>query len=99
MERRFETTTLKNPAEEKKVMLELKALKASKVPAEKLLELKPEIDALYAQKKEISNTLNGLQDDIDARNTEIEKIKKEMEEAREKRADIKEQLDKFEADI
>jgi chromosome segregation ATPase len=80
-------------------MLEIKNLKASIPFAEKLLQLKPEIDNLYGKRKEISDILNGFQADIDVKDQEIDAIKKEMEEARDKRADIKEQVDKFEEDI
>jgi hypothetical protein len=51
---------LKNANEEKKLMTELKSLKASIPSAQKLIELKPEIDALYTKRKEISEILNGL---------------------------------------
>lgn len=60
LEKRFETTTLKNANEEKKLMTELKTLKASIPSAEKLIQLKPEIDALYTKRKEISEILNDL---------------------------------------
>lgn len=80
-------------------MQDMKTLKASLPAAERLLQLKPEIDALYAKRKEISDVLNGLQADIDAKDLEIDQVKKDMEEAKEKRADIKEQVEKFEEDI
>lgn len=60
MERRYETTTMKNPAEEKKCLLEIKNLKASIPNAERLLQLKPQIDKLYAEKKEIRSKLDEL---------------------------------------
>ena len=99
MEKRYKTTTLKSNNDEKKLLLEIKTLKDSLPAAEKLLELKPRIDELYGRRKEISEILNGIQADIDARDAEIDTIKKDMDEAKEKRADIKEQVDKFESDI
>jgi hypothetical protein len=41
-------------------MQELKTLKASIPAAEKLLQLKPEIDALYTNRKATSDILNNL---------------------------------------
>lgn len=43
--------------------------------------------------------MNAYQEVIDAKDAEIEQVKKEMEEARTQRDDIKQQLDKYEADI
>jgi uncharacterized coiled-coil DUF342 family protein len=44
---------LKNPQEEKKLLAELKLLKASLPSAEKLMEIKPKTDALYEKRKEL----------------------------------------------
>lgn len=50
MQKRYETTTLK-PAEEKKMLADIKKMKDSIPTAERLLEIKPAVDALYDQKK------------------------------------------------
>jgi len=51
MQRRYETTTLKNPQEEKKMLADIKKLKDSLPNAERLLQIRPSIDAIYEQKK------------------------------------------------
>lgn len=58
LEKRYETTSLKNPQEEKKILNDIKALKATLPMAEELLRMKPEIDNLYAQRKEIKEKLD-----------------------------------------
>jgi len=58
MERRYETTSLKNPAEERKLIQDIKTMKATLPNAERLLALKPQIDKLYAEKKEIRQKLD-----------------------------------------
>lgn len=99
MQKRYETTSLKNPQEEKKLIQDMKVLKATLPSAEELLRIKPEIDSLYEQKKEIKAKLDNFTEQIDALDEEINKIKKEMEEAKEHRQDIKQMLDKYEEDI
>jgi len=51
---------MKNPQEEKKLLMEIKSLKASIPNAERLLQLKPQIDKLYGEKKEIRAKLDEL---------------------------------------
>ena len=99
MTKRFETTTLKSPAEEKKILQEIKTLKATLPSAEQLTKITPEIDRLYTEKKVLREKLNGFQAIIDEKDAEINTVKKEMEEAKEQRLDIKSQLDKYEEDI
>jgi uncharacterized coiled-coil DUF342 family protein len=60
-------------------------LKAQVGTAEKLVQIKPEVDKLYAEKKEIREKLNGLTENIEGKDEEVNKIKKEMEEAKEQR--------------
>lgn len=60
MEKRYETTSLKNPQEEKKLLNDIKILKTTLPAAEELLKLKPEIDRLYESKKEVREKLNGF---------------------------------------
>lgn len=60
LQRRYETTTLKNPQEEKKVMNDIKFLKGTIASAEKLVEIKPQLDKLYADKKVIKEKLDEL---------------------------------------
>ena len=98
MQRRYETTTLK-PQEEKKILADVKKLKEGIPNAIRLLELKPKIDELYAQRNEIIEELNKLRPLIDVKHAEIEKISKELDDAKEHREDLKLQLDKFEEDI
>lgn len=99
MQKRYETTSLKNPQEEKKLLHEIKQLKATLPVAEELLKIKPEIDALYTERKEVRAKLDNFTAQIEALDEEINKFKKEMEDAKEQRQDIKQQLDKFEEDI
>jgi predicted nucleic acid-binding Zn-ribbon protein len=51
------------------------------------LEIKPEIDALYDKKKELRDQINKLKDDISHKETEIESIRKQFEEAKVARTD------------
>jgi uncharacterized coiled-coil DUF342 family protein len=60
-------------------------LKALVGNAEKLLQIKPEVDKLYSEKKEISSKISELTANIEGKDEEINKIKKEMEEAKEQR--------------
>jgi uncharacterized coiled-coil DUF342 family protein len=99
MLRRYETTTMKSPQEEKKFLADIKKMKESLPSAERLVELKPLIDALYDKKKLINEKLNTLKPDIEMKEAEIESVRKELDEAKDKREDIKQQLDKFDADI
>jgi hypothetical protein len=48
MQKRYETTSLKSSQDEKKLLQDMKVLKATLPAAEELLKIKPEIDALYA---------------------------------------------------
>lgn len=99
MLRRYETTTMKSPQEEKKFLADIKKMKESLPSAERLVELKPLIDALYDKKKLINEKLNTLKPGIETKEAEIESVRKELDEAKDKREDIKQQLDKFDADI
>ena len=99
MQKRFETTTLKNPQEEKKILADIKFLKASLPSAEKLLELKPQIDALYDKRKGLKEEIGVLKEDIEGKEKEIEGVRKEIEDAKELRQDVKQQLDKYEEEI
>jgi uncharacterized coiled-coil DUF342 family protein len=58
-------------------------LKQTLPSAEELLELKPKVDALFEKKKEIKEKLDNFSHDIELRDEEINKVKKEMEDARE----------------
>ena len=98
MQRRYETTTLK-PADEKKMLADIKKMKDSIPSANRLLELKPLIDALYDQRKAVNVKLDVVKVEIEKNDSEIEKVKKELEEAKDHRDDIKLQLDKFEDNI
>lgn len=60
-------------------------MKASIPNAEKLIEIKPLIDQLYAEKKELRSKLNAFQETIDGQDKEIDHVKKEMEDAKEQR--------------
>ena len=88
LQRRYETTTLK-PQEEKKILSDIKKLKDGIPNATRILELKPKIDQLYDQRNEINEQLNKLRPLIDAKHAEIDKITKELDEAKEQREDIK----------
>lgn len=59
MERRYETTSL-SQQEEKKILADIKTLKGTVGSAEKLIEIKPLIDNLYAEKKAIREKLNAF---------------------------------------
>jgi len=98
MQKRYETTTLK-PAEEKKMLADMKKMKESVPNAQRILELKPKIDDLYTKRNDLNDLLSKLKPQLDAKFAEIEKINKEQDEAKEHREDIKVQLDKFEDDI
>ena len=99
MQRRFETTTLKGPSEEKKFLADIKKMKESLPSAERIIEIKPIIDGLYAERKAINEKLNVIKAEIEGKEAEIEAVRKELEEAKDHRDDIKQQLDKHEAEI
>lgn len=64
-------------------MTDIKFLKATLPSAEQLQEIKPLMDKLYNEKKAIKEKLDAFTGDIEARDEEINKVKKEMEDARE----------------
>ena len=81
------------------MLADIKKLKDSIPNAERVLDLKPKIDELYAARKVIFEKLNVVKAEIETKESELESVRKELEEAKEQRDDIKTQLDKFEADI
>ena len=54
MSKRLETTTLTNN-EEKKIIADMRKFKDSIPNAKRLIEIKPAIDKLYDQKKDLGN--------------------------------------------
>lgn len=88
-----------NKEQEKKIMADISYLKKSVPSAERLLEIKPLIDTLYDKKKELRDQLNKFRDDISHKETEIEAIRKQFEEAKVARTDQQEQIAKFEDQI
>ena len=54
MQKRYETTTLK-PAEEKKMLADIKKMKESIPNANRILELKPKIDDLFSIRNELND--------------------------------------------
>ncbi|MFS8160017.1 MAG: hypothetical protein ACMG6E_07365 [Candidatus Roizmanbacteria bacterium] len=58
--------------------------------------MKPAIDALYDKKKEIRGELIKYKEQIAEKETEIEAVRKQFEDAKSLRADLQEQIDKFE---
>jgi chromosome segregation ATPase len=84
---------------EKKIMSDISYLKKSVPSAERLLEIKPQIDSLYDKKKELREQINKFKDDIAHKETEIESIRKQFEEAKVARTDQQEQIAKFEEQI
>ena len=99
MNKRFETTTLKNPSDEKKLLAEIAKLKASIPQAERLAEIKPVLDSLYDQRKAVNEKVSAIKDKIEAQETEVEAIRKELEEAKGLRDDVKQQIEKIDEDI
>lgn len=71
------------------MLADIKRLKDSIPSAARVLELKPLIDALYDQRKQINEKMNVVRKDIETKEAEIEKVRKELEEAKEHRDDIK----------
>jgi hypothetical protein len=59
MTRRYETTTLK-PQEEKKLLAEIKKMKDSIPDALTLIEIKPKLDNLKAQRKVVLDSMSTL---------------------------------------
>ena len=59
MQKRYETTTLK-PQEEKKVLSDMKKLKEGIPNAQRILDLKPKIDALYEQRNLLNDQIHKL---------------------------------------
>lgn len=98
MQKRYETTTLK-PQEEKKMLADIKKMKDSIPQAERLLEIKPAMDALYDQKKGFNEQIAAFRNEIDSKSAEIDSVRKEQDDAREQRDDIKQQLDKISAEM
>lgn len=74
---------MKNPQDEKKLIADLKLLKASLPSAEKLGEIKPKADALFEKRKALREEINALKEDIEGKEGEIEGVRKELEEAKE----------------
>jgi len=65
------------------LLAEMKQLKGSLPSAIKVIELKPKIDALYAQKKEMKEEMNVIRAEIEVKEKEIESVRKEIEDAKE----------------
>ena len=81
------------------MLADIKKLKDSLPNAERLLQIRPSIDAIYEQKKGVQEKLNVFKAEIEVKEAEIEKVRKELEDAKEVKDDIKQQLDKYETDI
>ena len=77
------------PQEEKKLLADMKKMKEGIPNAQRILDLKPKIDALYDQRNQINDQLNKLKPLLDAKHGEIDKISKELDDAKEQREDIK----------
>lgn len=97
-QRRYETTTLK-PVDEKKLLADIEKMKKSIPNAKRLGELKPVIDGLYDERKQVYDQLTVFKKEIETKSGEIDKVRKEQDDAREQREDIKKELDKFNEDI
>lgn len=76
MQRRYETTTLK-AGDEKKIMADIKKLKDNIPAAKRLQEIKPIIEELYAQRKEVSGKIGALKTEIESKSLEVDLVKKE----------------------
>lgn len=64
-------------------MAEIKKHKDNIPNAKRLQELKPIIDELYAQRKEVSASITALKTEIEAKSTELDAVRKELDDARE----------------
>jgi uncharacterized coiled-coil DUF342 family protein len=98
LNRRYETTSMK-PQEEKKVMADIKKLKDNIPNAKRLLEIKPLLDKLFEQRKEVSKQFGAIRDEIDTKSASLDAVRKEQDEAREQRDDTRGQLDQLQANI
>jgi len=76
MQRRYETTTLK-AGDEKKIMADIKKLKDNIPAAKRLQEIKPIIEELHAQRKEVSGKIGALKTEIESKSLEVDLVKKE----------------------
>jgi hypothetical protein len=77
LERRYETTSLA-PAEEKKLIAEIKRLKDSVQNAINAQEVKPKLDVLYNSRKSVNEKINQLKPTLEERESEIDAIRKQL---------------------
>ena len=65
MQRRYETTTMKSQ-DEKKMLADIRKMKDSIPNATRLLEIKPQIDALTKERNVLNDKINSLKPAIEA---------------------------------
>jgi uncharacterized coiled-coil DUF342 family protein len=95
LEQKHKTTTFKSGTEENKVIKEIETLKASLNKAKRFSDIKPLATELINKKSEIWAELKEVKKNVEAKELEIEGIRKQMEVVKDDKSDIKDQADKI----
>lgn len=62
-------------------------------------ETRPKLDILYQQRKAVNEKINELRPTFEAKELEIETIRKQLSDDQEQREDVKDKLNKFDDEI
>jgi uncharacterized coiled-coil DUF342 family protein len=64
--------------EEKRLINDIKKLQESISSAKKVQEMRPKLDVLYGQRNKISELINALKPSLEAKELEIETLRKQL---------------------
>lgn len=99
LEQKHKTTTFKSGTEENKVIKEIETLKASLPKAKRFSDIRPLVTDLINKKSVIWGELKEVKKQVEAKELEIEGIRKQMEVVKDDKSDIKYQADKITKEI
>ena len=78
---------------------DIKKLQESISSARKVQEMRPKLDVLYGQRNKFSELINALKPSLEAKELEIETLRKQLNDDQDQRDDVKDKLTKFDDDI
>jgi chromosome segregation ATPase len=98
LEKRYKSTSMALQ-EEKRLINDIKKLQESMSSARKVQEMRPRLDVLYGQRNKFSELINALKPSLEAKELEIETLRKQLNDDQDQRDDVKDKLTKFDDDI
>ena len=85
--------------EEKRLINDINKLQESISSAKKVQEMRQKLDLLYGHRNKISELINALKPSLEAKELEIETLRKQLNDDQDQRDDVKDKLTKFDDDI